>query len=101
MTYRINYRAAQGQQSQGSPGGGYLLDTIRTTWAAMASGAGVSLPVAIVPHFDTTDFGSSILGDYEPQTFTPHVRIGRVTLDRKSTRLNSSHLKLSRMPSSA
>ena len=28
-------------------------------------------------------------------------RISRISRDRKSTRLNSSHLKLSRMPSSA
>ena len=31
----------------------------------------------------------------------PHVAAGHEVPDRKSTRLNSSHLKLSRMPSSA
>ena len=30
-----------------------------------------------------------------------HVRIGRTDQDRKSTRLNSSHIQKSRMPSSA
>ena len=36
----------------------------------------------------------------EPAKGEP-LKQGRVRLDRKSTRLNSSHLKLSRMPSSA
>ena len=37
----------------------------------------------------------------QPVTITDHPRFAWRGLDRKSTRLNSSHLKLSRMPSSA
>ena len=44
-------------------------------------------------------------GDYMPFIKATDIPIGvkctLVTEDRKSTRLNSSHLKLSRMPSSA
>ena len=35
------------------------------------------------------------------EIYSPYVQNTTITLDRKSTRLNSSHLKLSRMPSSA
>ena len=46
--------------------------------------------------------GSVELADDGSFTYTPaHNKVGRDSLDRKSTRLNSSHLKLSRMPSSA
>lgn len=81
MAYRIGYRSTQGQQSQTATGGGFLLDQYKMSWVTQASNAlPVSLPVGIIPQFDTADFGSSILGDYEPLTQTPHPRIGRVTL---------------------
>ena len=80
MAYRINYRAAQGQQGAGTPGGGVLLDQIRHTWTNIASGASLSQPVAILPSLDTTDFAVSILGDYNPISFAPVFRIGRAQI---------------------
>ena len=39
--------------------------------------------------------------DYDRSTFVPTEFIRTYNTDRKSTRLNSSHIPLSRMPSSA
>ena len=50
------------------------------------------------------DSGHRILSNVVASQFDVHGRYGGVVpelADRKSTRLNSSHLKLSRMPSSA
>ena len=80
MAFRVNYRAAQGQQGQGTPGGGYLLDQVQQVFGGFVSGASRSTYVGIVPQFDTRDFVVSILSDVEPQSFTPHPVIGRVTL---------------------
>lgn len=80
MAFRINYRAAQGQQGQGSPGGGFLLDQVQQFFPGFASGASAATFVGVVPQFDTRDFSVSILSDVEPMAFTPHPVIGRVTL---------------------
>lgn len=80
MTYRINYRAAQGQQGAGTPGGGVLLDQIQHSWQNIASGASRSDPVAIMPSLDTTDAAVSILGDYNPSSFAPVYRVIRAAI---------------------
>ena len=80
MAYRVNYRAAQGQQGAGVTGGGYLLDQIQHNFRAIASGASYSEVVAIIPTADTRDVRVSILGDYEPISVTPTFVIGRVQL---------------------
>ena len=54
------------------------------------SGAILSLVMGAAPALRTFGFGFLISEDWKP-----------VTEDRKSTRLNSSHIPLSRMPSSA
>ena len=43
----------------------------------------------------------NLTGDDSYNYFIKFLIIGTVKIDRKSTRLNSSHLDLSRMPSSA
>ena len=54
---------------------------------------------------DTTkslgDKGVRVLGDGKPKLNVSGERIAFIHPDRKSTRLNSSHIPLSRMPSSA
>ena len=51
------------------------------------------------------DFGKLEVGNKfylaKPETVPETAYYTKITRDRKSTRLNSSHLKLSRMPSSA
>lgn len=80
MAYRINYRAAQGQQGAGTPGGGVLLDQIQHSWQNIVSGASRSQPIAIMASLDTTDFAVSILGDYNPISYAPTYRIGRAQI---------------------
>lgn len=81
MGYRINYRAAQGQQFAGTPGGGMLLDQYKMSWLNIASTVlPVSLPIGIMPDKDTVDFGVSILSDTEPTSFGIQYRIGRLSL---------------------
>ena len=49
----------------------------------------------------TEGSGKSILAIQWCKYIDPAFNLSRVVLDRKSTRLNSSHIPLSRMPSSA
>ena len=59
---------------------------------------GDALPfVNIVVKGTSTGAASDVSGNYEIKNLAP----GTYTLDRKSTRLNSSHSRASRMPSSA
>ena len=67
-------------------------DTFWTNLLAGVSGGG---PITT---FDTTDHAVKIAA--EVKDFDPTLTMDR-KIDRKSTRLNSSHLRLSRMPSSA
>ena len=57
----------------------------------------LALPFAA--HAQTTLATYAVVGDGIPDSLTGTP--GDIARDRKSTRLNSSHLKLSRMPSSA
>ena len=50
---------------------------------------------------DNQRFLSSLHDEQEPDEVEEFEQANEEPLDRKSTRLNSSHLKLSRMPSSA
>ena len=45
--------------------------------------------------------GGELIGYFLPHEGTNDIAWGLIGLDRKSTRLNSSHPRLSRMPSSA
>ena len=55
----------------------------------------------IIPAYRPGEGWKQMLRGLEGQTWPVHRLIVMNTGDRKSTRLNSSHLKLSRMPSSA
>ena len=85
-----------------------VLKGFAATTAAAAVSAGKSAPALAVdqaggateaqnPYGGGPNTGITLPPYYRP---TPSVANAN-TLDRKSTRLNSSHLKLSRMPSSA
>ena len=71
------------------------------------SGSGKTTLLKVVAGFETPDEGDVLLGTRTITFATPAKRdIGMVfqnyaLLDRKSTRLNSSHIQKSRMPSSA
>ena len=69
-------------------------------WLAVAAG------LAIAALYATGRFQRSIAGLGESRSYPTRVFIANILLiaiagDRKSTRLNSSHVRLSRMPSSA
>ena len=79
---------------------------------AYLDGNSLGRPLAVTPaRFDSfirEDWGDRLIRSWDEQWFerplTLGDRLGRITLgaaDRKSTRLNSSHDRVSRMPSSA
>lgn len=86
MTYRLNYRAAQGQVHAGTPGGGYALDQIQFHFPVIASASisATSLPIAIMPDTDTLQAVSAtslaFLGDYNPISVAPRFRVVRAAL---------------------
>ena len=64
-------------------------------WMLLA--AALLLVAHLYPGVTVASFGSALLAAFVLGLFNTLVR----PLDRKSTRLNSSHIPLSRMPSSA
>ena len=78
------------------------------TWTALLAGKS---GVATITHFDTTGFACTIAAEvkgFDPLNFIEKKEIKKMgrfihlaLADRKSTRLNSSHIQKSRMPSSA
>ena len=75
-----NAGKSRGYAFGGAPGGGANFGALGSTWGQMGGGGGGPRP--------------PIMGG-------PVGEQGTAGLDRKSTRLNSSHRSLSRMPSSA
>ena len=61
----------------------------------------LALLVAVLLVMNYTPLGYLQVGPLSMSLLTIPVAIGAMTLDRKSTRLNSSHPTTSRMPSSA
>jgi len=80
--FRANYRAAQGQAGQGSPGGGYQMDQPEGFFGivVIASQPSADIPFYVVPQVDTADFVASALSDQEPIVQAPVFTIGRISL---------------------
>ena len=80
---------------------------LNTLWFAVASGVPqhlVALPLAFLIHMTLKRTRNFVVGAYFVPYVTSSVAIALIfttLLDRKSTRLNSSHKTVSRMPSSA
>ena len=70
---------------------------------------GITLPWMSTWFAHKADYGEMLVEDYHIREYVdkkfnrqpPYSAVAKVTIDRKSTRLNSSHIPLSRMPSSA
>ena len=73
--------------------------TEKTKAETPASQLGV--PASDVKYGEKATYETSVVGGLPPVPVETAVKPPRFTLDRKSTRLNSSHIDRSRMPSSA
>lgn len=79
--FRLNYRAAQGQQFAGTPGGGFLLDQWEARAAPQASTFyPTTIPIKMFPVVDVVDYGVSVLLDTEPSSVAVQGKIGRLSL---------------------
>ena len=63
--------------------------------------SGVSVVLCDPPATASVDVRGGAPGTRETDLLDPMARVDRIDADRKSTRLNSSHMSESRMPSSA
>ena len=62
---------------------------------------GIEIQNALALYSAAMKAGRVVPGEVYPQSLADLTRLPKPFLDRKSTRLNSSHIPLSRMPSSA